>query len=340
MAAPWRRLHFEGGGLARLAIDRPRQRGAVVGVDLELVGGAGERDVGLLAVDELDAVAGVEGGEDAADGRALRRVGGDGVGVVERLGTAAAREGDRAPAAAFELEDEAAGGGGLAHRGGGAVGDAAQAIGAAELHAVAGGEVAGLGARQVAAAQAPRVVVEDGAVAVALDAEGVALGIDSEDAGGVAGADAAGRGGLHIGDDVADLVMADLGALGAGQPLGDGHRDGYRLGGDAAGGEQLAAGEEVQVTALGVAGGDHQRLARRGHELLDHGGVAVAGGGDLDDVAAGVEVADGVGGAAGGGELHRGEQVGVLLAADEVELHGAEAGGLEGGPRRARRQDG
>jgi hypothetical protein len=66
--APWRRLDFESGRLVRLAGDGGGERGAVVGVDGELVRGAREGDVGLLAVDELDAVAGVDGGEDAVDG--------------------------------------------------------------------------------------------------------------------------------------------------------------------------------------------------------------------------------------------------------------------------------
>src|ERR1700720_4503906 len=102
-------MHLESGGLARLAIDRGGQRGAVIGEDLELVRGAGKGDVGLLPVDELDAVAGVDGGEDAADRRALRRMRGDGIGVVERQRAAADIEDDVAAVAAVELEDEAPG---------------------------------------------------------------------------------------------------------------------------------------------------------------------------------------------------------------------------------------
>jgi hypothetical protein len=157
------------------------------------VRGAREGDVGLLAVDQLDAVVGVDGGEDAADGRALGRMGGDGVGVVEWQWAAAGVEGDGTALAAVEVEDDAPGGVGFTDGAGSAVGEAAGAVGAAELDAVAGGQLAGFGAREVAAAQAPGVVVEAGAVAVALDGQGVALGIDGDDASGVAGANAVGR---------------------------------------------------------------------------------------------------------------------------------------------------
>jgi hypothetical protein len=64
--------------------------------------------------------------------------------------------------------------------------------------------------------------------------------------------------------------------------------------------------------------------------------VALAGAGDLDHLAAGVEVAHGVAGAPGGGELERARQLRVRRAADGVEARRAQARVLEGGPRPAR----
>jgi len=53
-------------------------------------------------------------------------------------------------------------------------------------------------------------------------------------------------------------------------------------------------------------------------------------------VAASVEMAQGVAGAAGRGELDRGQEVGLALAADGVEPRRAETRALEGGPGIAR----
>ena len=300
-------LDFEGGGFVRLSVHGAGQRGPAVGVDRELVRGARESDVGLLAVDELDAVVRVDRRQDAAHRRALGGVRGDGVGIVERQRAATGLERDHAAAPAVQLEDDAAGGSCLPHGGRGAVGDVAPAVGAAPLDAVTRRQLARLGAREIAAAQPPRVVAEAGAVAMALDHQRVALPIHRDHPRGVAGPDLVDGSGADVGDDVADLVVADLGALRGGDALGNSDLDGNALGRDAADRDQLAAGEEVQVAAFGAAGGDHQRVTGRGDELLGHRGVPLRGLADLDHVTMGIEVADGVAGAASGSELDGGE---------------------------------
>ena len=76
-------VKIEGGGFAHIGAEALGKRGGIIGVNVSVVGRAGNGDVGKAGVEEFGERIGVHIDEDAVCGQTLGTVAGDGIAVIE-----------------------------------------------------------------------------------------------------------------------------------------------------------------------------------------------------------------------------------------------------------------
>ena len=76
-------VKIEGGGFAHIGAEALGKRGGIIGVNVGVLGRAGDGDVGKAGVEEFGERLGVHIDEDAVFGQTLGTVAGDGIAVIE-----------------------------------------------------------------------------------------------------------------------------------------------------------------------------------------------------------------------------------------------------------------
>ena len=76
-------VKIEGGGFAHIGAEVLGKRGGIIGVNVGVLGRAGDGDVGKAGVEEFGERIGVHIDEDAVFGQTLGTVAGDGIAVIE-----------------------------------------------------------------------------------------------------------------------------------------------------------------------------------------------------------------------------------------------------------------